>query len=176
MMLTELFTDFIIFSIKIALPSQNYLMTPRPASPLYRCSFRAEDCDHSHASRSRRLLPLADHWLALTWWNSGGQSSPQWEFVFRYLCVCLYHSKQDQQREPEFKQIILPLSKGSNLHKTIHHLWCFSRNFWTHSCHNFRAESWTMKGPQLCLLMATSQRSNSIKGTQITYFYSCNFW
>lgn len=33
--------------------------------------------------------------------------------------------------------------------KIIHHLWRFSRNFWTHSCHNFREETWAMKGPKV---------------------------
>lgn len=68
--------------------------------------FRAEDCNHSHASRSRRALPPAVH-------CSGNLSLG----IYAYSYIIPNRNRKDQQREPEFKKKLLPLSNSSNLHQ-----------------------------------------------------------
>lgn len=141
--------------------------------------FRAEHCDHTHACWSRRLCPLAEHRVAVTRWTSGKEVHPSGNLpwgIYVYSHIITNRNRRNQQREPEFKKKLLPLSNGSNLHQNYPSSMTLLQEFLDPFLSQLQRRSWAITGPKLCPLMATSQRSNSIKGTQITYFYSCNFW
>lgn len=105
--LTELFTDFYhLFHQNCSSFMElcnGHLGQPHLSTVVH---FRAEDCNHSHASRSRRALPLAVH-------CSGNLSLG----IYAYSYIIPNRNRKDQQREPEFKKKLLPLSNSSNLHQ-----------------------------------------------------------
>lgn len=141
--------------------------------------------DQLHLSASSsfqgRMLPEAEncfHWqtIRLLWHSEpAGDKVHHSGNLFLGIHVYSYIIPNRQKRPTGRDRIKDKITALSNLHQNYPSP-SLLQEFWPHSCHNFRGESWAMKGPKSCPLMATSQRSNSIKGTQITYFYSCNFW